>query len=77
MGAVVGSVHVITNVSVSGMTCEHCVTRVTNELLSGPGVTAVDIHLETGAVTIDSDRALPAEAVRDAVVEAGYELVGV
>jgi len=68
---------VITNVSVSGMTCEHCVNRVRGELLSVPGVTSVDIRLETGAVIVKSDCVLSPAAVRDAVVEAGYELVGV
>ena len=67
----------ITNVSVSGMTCDHCVTRVRGELLSVPGVISVDVSLETGAVAIESDRVLPSTALRDAMVEAGYELVGV
>lgn len=67
----------ITNVSVSGMSCEHCVNRVRGELLAVSGVSAVEVSLETGAVTIVSGSALQLSAVRDAVVEAGYELVGV
>ncbi|WP_367889422.1 heavy-metal-associated domain-containing protein [Humibacter ginsenosidimutans] len=67
----------ITNVSVSGMSCEHCVNRVRGELLAVSGVSAVEVSLETGAVTIESGEALQLSAVRDAVVEAGYELVGV
>ncbi|QDZ16599.1 heavy-metal-associated domain-containing protein [Humibacter ginsenosidimutans] len=59
------------------MSCEHCVNRVRGELLAVSGVSAVEVSLETGAVTIESGEALQLSAVRDAVVEAGYELVGV
>jgi copper chaperone CopZ len=58
---------------VVGMTCEHCVRSVTEEVSEVPGVTAVDIDLATGRLTVTG----PAEdsAVRAAVVEAGYQVV--
>ena len=59
---------------VKGMTCGHCVSAVTGELERLDGVTAVDVDLETGRVTVTSDALLPDEAVRGAVDEAGYEL---
>lgn len=70
-------VEVITKVSVRGMSCEHCVGRVRGELSTVTGVNSVDVNLETGVVTIESDDALNESEVRDAVFEAGYELVGV
>ncbi len=62
---------------VSGMTCEHCVNAVTEELSTLDGVERVDVNLVAGgtsAVTVRSVAALPLEAVSAAVVEAGYEL---
>ena len=60
---------------VKGMTCGHCVNHVTEEVSKIPGVVSVDITLETGAVTIESNSDIDATAVEAAVVEAGYELV--
>lgn len=64
---------------VTGMTCDHCVNAVTEEISALAGVTAVDINLRAGevsAVTITSDSPLTGADVRAAVDEAGYELVG-
>ena len=60
--------------TVTGMTCEHCVRAVTQELSGLPGVAGVDVDLGTGAVTVTSAAPLPDDAVRAAVDEAGYEL---
>lgn len=62
---------------VKGMTCGHCAGSVTQELAALPGVEGVDVALETGQVTVKSEAALTEDAVREAVDEAGYELVGV
>ena len=37
-----------------------------------PGVTAVDVNLDTGQVTIDAEGQIDPGAVSDAVAEAGY-----
>ena len=60
--------------TVTGMTCEHCVSSVTEEVSEIPGVTTVDVVLETGAVTVAADRPLADDEVRAAVEEAGYQL---
>lgn len=60
---------------VEGMTCDHCVNAVTDEITALPGVTRVDIELETGEVTVESAEELARSSVAAAVVEAGYELV--
>jgi copper ion binding protein len=60
--------------TVTGMTCGHCVDAVSGEIGSLPGVTAVDVDLATGAVTVTSEQPLDAAAVRAAVDEAGYAL---
>jgi copper chaperone len=62
--------------SVTGMTCGHCVSSVTEEVSELPGVTDVAVELETGRLTLTADRELPADEVRAAVEEAGYSLAG-
>ncbi|WP_041625238.1 heavy-metal-associated domain-containing protein [Stackebrandtia nassauensis] len=67
---------VTTGYAVTGMTCGHCATSVTNELNRVPGVETVSVDVEGGTVTIGSTTALDDEAVRAAVDEAGYQLTG-
>ncbi|MFE9200765.1 heavy-metal-associated domain-containing protein [Micromonospora sp. NPDC007230] len=62
--------------AVSGMTCEHCVRAVAEELSALPGVEEVRVDLAAGTATVTSSDALPVETVRAAVDEAGYELAG-
>ncbi|MCT2276898.1 heavy-metal-associated domain-containing protein [Micromonospora chalcea] len=61
---------------VSGMTCGHCVNSVSTELSALPGVTDVQVDLATGRVTVTSQNPLDTDAIRAAVDEAGYDLVG-
>ena len=60
--------------TVTGMTCGHCVSSVTEEVGAIPGVTEVEIDLPTGAVTVTSQAPLERETVAAAVTEAGYAL---
>lgn len=65
------------DILVSGMTCSHCVSSVTEELAGIDGVKNVTVELNAGGVsrvTIHSDSALDAEQVEAAVDEAGYAL---
>ncbi|MEV0004722.1 heavy-metal-associated domain-containing protein [Micromonospora sp. NPDC050980] len=65
-----------TTYQVNGMTCGHCVNAVSAELTALPGVTDVQVDLVTGRVTVTSQDPLDTGAVRAAVDEAGYDLVG-
>ncbi len=65
---------VTTTYTVTGMSCQHCVNAVTEEVAKLPGVESVAVDLPTGAVTVVSDEPLGGDAVRAAVDEAGYEL---
>ncbi|MFD7652954.1 heavy-metal-associated domain-containing protein [Actinosynnema sp. NPDC059797] len=60
--------------TVTGMTCGHCVSSVTEELTGVEGVTGVDVRLDSGAVTVTSTRELSRDEVEAAVAEAGYQL---
>jgi len=61
---------------VSGMTCGHCEGAVSSEISEIAGVSSVTAVASTGEVTVVSAAPLDDEAVRAAVDEAGYELVG-
>lgn len=61
-------------VTVTGMTCGHCASSVREEVGSIPGVTAVDVDLASGKVTVDSERAVEPEAIQNAIKSAGYQL---
>lgn len=60
--------------TVTGMTCGHCVSSVSSEVSKIEGVEAVDVDLATGHVTVTGD-GFADEQIREAVDEAGYELV--
>jgi len=66
-----------TTLSVSGMTCGHCVSAVRQELGTLPGVHDVTVALVTGGlsqVQVVSDGPLEHDAVVAAIDEAGYTL---
>lgn len=63
-----------TTYTVTGMTCEHCVASVTEEISEIGGVETVRVDLSSGAVTVTSQDPLDRAAVQAAVEEAGYEL---
>jgi copper chaperone len=65
---------------VTGMTCEHCVHAITEELTSLGGVSDVRVDLVPdglSAVTVTSEAPLSKQQVAAALDEAGdYELAG-
>jgi copper chaperone len=60
--------------TVKGMTCDHCVRAVTEEIGKLAGVTGVDVDLASGRVTVAGGGTVDDAAVRAAVEEAGYEV---
>lgn len=67
-----------TRVLVSGMTCGHCVSSVTEEVSTLAGVRSVSVDLQpagASTVTVTSAAALAPDDLRAAITEAGYELV--
>ena len=63
-----------TTVTVTGMTCGHCVSSVREEVGNIPGVTEVAVDLASGRVDIDSADPIARDAIAAAVDEAGYQL---
>ena len=60
--------------TVSGMTCEHCVHAVSDEVGKIAGVESVNVDLASGRVTVTGE-GYTDEQIREAVDEAGYVLV--
>jgi copper chaperone len=58
--------------TVAGMSCGHCKVSVTEEVELVAGVDAVEVDLDTKRVVVRGEN-LSDEAVRAAIVEAGYE----
>lgn len=66
-----------TSYRVDGMTCQHCVHSVTEEISAIDGVTGVEVFLVPGGVStvaVTSAAELDRGAVAAAVDEAGYSL---
>ncbi len=59
--------------TVTGMTCAHCVASVREEVSEVGGVTAVEVDLASGRLTVSGER-FTDEAVSTAVEEAGYRV---
>jgi copper chaperone len=71
------SVSICTDYVVTGMTCEHCVRAVTEEVRGVTGVEEVTVDLATGRLRVASETAVPFPAIEAAVDEAGYTVVAV
>ncbi|TDE37615.1 copper chaperone [Nonomuraea mesophila] len=65
-----------TTYTVKGMTCGHCVSSVKEEVGEVPGVTAVEVDLASGRLTVDSDGSVDAAKIVAAVEGAGYGVAG-
>ena len=60
----------LTTVSVSGMTCAHCVRAVFTSLAGVPGIERADVTI--GQAVIEHDGTVTPEQIRDAIAVAGY-----
>lgn len=58
--------------TVAGMSCQHCVDAITEEVSAVAGVESVHIDLGAGTVTV-SPAVLDDAAIRAAIEEAGYD----
>ncbi|MEF8824032.1 MAG: cation transporter [Desulfohalobiaceae bacterium] len=60
-------------VKVKGMSCQHCVSAVTQALQQVEGIANVEVSLDKGEARFEEDKQVDREAVRKAVQDAGYE----
>ncbi len=64
-----------TSFKVEGMTCEHCVAAVTEELEALAAVRSAAVELSDGSVQLDLDGPVTDEELAAAIDEAGYRIV--
>jgi copper chaperone CopZ len=62
--------------SIEGMTCNHCVMHVKNALTEVKGVASVAVDLAKKNAVVEGGE-LDDAAMKAAVAEAGYEVVGI
>jgi copper ion binding protein len=62
-----------TTLSIEGMTCEHCVKHVTEALQGVSGVKKAKVNLKAGKADIDHSDGVSVDALKAAVLEAGYK----
>lgn len=58
--------------TVRDMSCQHCVTAITNEVASVPGVQNVNIDLSSKHVSVEANDQVTTETLVAAINEAGY-----
>lgn len=63
------------SVSVDGMACGGCEENVENAVGALPGITRVEADHETGEVEVVAEDDVADATVREAVEDAGYEVV--
>lgn len=63
------------NLTIEGMTCEHCVRAVRNRLEKTPGVQVENVAIGSAAVRVDRSKA-SMDDVRDAISDEGYTVAG-
>ena len=61
-----------TTVSISGMSCVHCVRAVFTSLGAVPGIDRADVSI--GRAVIEHHGSVTPEQIRDAIAIAGYEV---
>ncbi|CAD7779012.1 Copper chaperone CopZ [Candidatus Methanoperedenaceae archaeon GB50] len=61
-----------TKIKVTGMSCEHCVKRVTKAIESIAGIKDVQVDLKSGEATFDKPETVSMEEIVKAIKEVGY-----
>ena len=62
-------------VLIEGMSCQHCVNRVKTALNAVEGVAVIDVDLDKKVAVIEVPSILDEVKIKEAVSEAGYEVV--
>jgi copper chaperone len=60
-------------IKVKGMSCNHCVMRVTKALQAIEGIKNVKVDLQSGEATYDEDKPIDRKIIAERIRKAGYE----
>lgn len=72
-----GGISMKKELSIEGMMCQNCVKHVTRALEGIPGATDVNVSLENKKATVSVPETVTDDALKAAVVDAGYEVTGI
>lgn len=64
-------------ISVEGMCCEHCASRVEKALSAVEGVVSADVKLKKKTAVVRSREELSDEELTKVITEAGYTVAGI
>jgi copper ion binding protein len=64
-----------TVLKIDGMSCDHCVKHVKDALEEISGVASAKVSLDDNSADVEHDAAVTLAAMKEAVTEAGYEVV--
>jgi copper ion binding protein len=62
-------------IKIQGMTCQHCVKAVTQALQALPGLKNLKVDLAKGEASFENTGNISPDKIRQAVEEAGYQVV--
>ncbi|MGE5456277.1 MAG: heavy-metal-associated domain-containing protein [Ignavibacteriales bacterium] len=62
-------------IKVQGMSCEHCVKRITNVINEIEGAECINISLENETVEVEYLNEEVLKQIEDAIIDLGYEIV--
>lgn len=62
-------------IKVQGMSCEHCVKRITNAINEIEGAECINISLENETVEVEYLNEEVLKQIEDAIIDLGYEIV--
>jgi len=71
-----GEIKMKKKILVEGMSCGHCVNHV-SEALKEIGATEVEVSLERNLATAEVADSVTDEAIKAAIEDAGYDVVGI
>ena len=60
---------------VPGVSCQHCINAITQEVSALPGVQRVQVALDSKTVTVEHGEQVATDAIIAAINEAGYDEV--
>jgi copper chaperone len=59
---------------VPDVSCDHCVSAITNELTQIDGVENVQVNLQSKMVTVVASEEVAEQSIRDGIDEAGFDI---
>lgn len=63
-----------TEMHITGMTCQHCVMRITKAVEGIEGVSEVKVDLASGKLEAQVDSDEKVEKIREAIIASGYQV---